>query len=267
MTQEHARWWEPFRVEGGMTLACAIGPLTLFLCRDATEWRLWSERSDAGDAEIRTGREPIRDAPGMEGAERFMFRDAPETVLLHPVLADRPVVVRPRYPTAIPPGEAATFYISTPVSVTVGVGEAGVRLCEIPSLCMSDTWFGPNTREGELCYATPTQARSRLDEVPRRPHRAITPVQVKNDSSGMLTIEKLSLPVPFLSVYGRPDGSLWTQAVTLTQHVTEGALASLRVGEGAPPEADGAALLTASRRTPERGGLVRAFSGLFGGAG
>lgn len=266
MAHKPGRWWETFGVESGKTVACTIGPLTLFLSRCPEGWHIRSESGDRGDAATGSGRKVVaRSKAAMEGADRLMYGKVPAEVTLRPVLADRPVVVRPRYPAAIPPGEAATFYISSPVSVVVEIGRSGKAVREIPTSLMSDTWFGPNTREGELCYSTPTHARTVLDEVPRRPHRAITTVQVRNESRELLTIDRLSLPVPLLSVYGAADGSLWTQSVTLTQNVAGGELASLRVDERAPTAAPGAEFLSPPRRTPERGGLVRAFSGLFGG--
>src|SRR5690625_5517561 len=78
---------------------------------------------------------------------------------------------------------------------------------EIPTKILSDTWFGPNTQMGTLCYASKTYTRSSRQEVTPRPHRAVTPVTVRNQSEELLSIDKLSIPVPHLALYGRDDRS------------------------------------------------------------
>jgi hypothetical protein len=128
---------------------------------------------------------------------------------------------------------------------------------------LSDTWFGPSTREGELCYAARTHARNHLEQVPRRPHRAVTPVKVRNEAATLLPIEKLSLPVPMLSVYGDPQGGLWSEEVHLTR-AADSDMASLRVVPGRPTFVTTADRLSGPRTEPGRGGLVRAFTDLFG---
>lgn len=254
-------WWEPFDLAAGKTAECVIGPLTVFLYRAADAWLVKAVNGDETESGATVCRRAGTGEAGPEGATRFAFAETPSIVALMPLLADRPVVVRPRTPVSIPPGERATFYISTPVWVSVEVGAARLALCKFSGVRMSDTWFGPNTREGDLCYSTPTHARSRLDEVPRRPHRVVTPVEVRNESSEMLPVDKLSLPVPQLSVYGAHDGSLWTQAVTFV-HRAKDAFAELKISEHIP--AVSARLVSGPRVEPERGGLVRAFSGIFG---
>jgi hypothetical protein len=90
----------------------------------------------------------------------------------------------------------------------------------------------------------------------------VTPVRVRNEASSLLPIEKLSLPVPLLAVYGEPRTGLWTEEVRLTR-AADSDLAALRVIPGRPAMAPGAERLSGPRTEPGRGGLVRAFSDLF----
>jgi hypothetical protein len=152
------------------------GPLTLKLFREAADaWHLWMSREEWDEtqaAEARGGDTGCPDAR-RRVIERFVFNQQPEArCACRPMLADRPVVVRARQSVFIPPGEEAMLYLSTPVWVSIDLGEPARALREIPVLRLSDTWFGPSTREGELCYAARTHARNHLDQVPRRPHRA-----------------------------------------------------------------------------------------------
>jgi hypothetical protein len=261
--QPAPRWWDAHEIEQGHTLRCAVGPLTVWLYRGEDEWRLAWERAEESDDVLRVEVETRLGLPRTARHERYVFQRSSQAARLRPLLADRAVVVGAYQPVFVPSGEETTLYISSPLSLQVEVGEAGVVLQEIPILRLSDTWFGPNTREGELCYAARTNARHSLREVQLRPHRAVTPVRIRNQGRTQLPIEKLSLPVPLLSLYGRADGSLWTQAIALTR-AAESDLANLRVDAGPPPEAAGASLLSSPRRATERGTLVRAFSGLFG---
>lgn len=257
-------WWSRRDVAPGQGLCCVLGPLTLKLFRSADAWHLGLAREaveERGAAEARV--EWITQMPEGDDVERFVFGRSPEQLRLRPMLADRPVVVRARQSVFIPPGEEAMLYLSTPVWVSIDLGEPARALREIPVLSLSDTWFGSSTREGELCYAVRTHARSHLEEVPRRPHRAVTPVKVRNEAATLLPIERLSLPVPLLSVYGDAQTGLWTEAVNLTRSV-DSDMANLQVISGRPAQAAGAERLSAPRTETGRGGLVRAFSDLFG---
>ncbi|MFU8814337.1 MAG: hypothetical protein ACNA7W_03265, partial [Pseudomonadales bacterium] len=190
------RWWLPHGVPEGRTLDCQLGPLSLHIHRDRGEWHLALEEGEETDAA--TGATlALRDGGiDTDSFERFMFARPDETVILMPVLADRPVVIRPRQPVFLPSGEETLMYLSSPLSLRVEAGDPAVLLRELPMLRLSDTWFGPSTREGELCYSGKTHARHTLAEVPRRTHRAITPLRVRNEAATPLPLDKISLPVP-----------------------------------------------------------------------
>jgi hypothetical protein len=245
-------------------MRCVLGPLSLQLFRSADAWRVWTSREEWDEAQPAQARvEDLAAMPADEAAERFVFNQSPARLCLRPMLADRSVVVRARQSVFVPPGEEAMLYLSTPVWISIDLGDPARSLREIPVLPMSDTWFGPSTREGELCYAARTHARNHLEQVPRRPHRAITPVKVRNEANSLLPIDKLSLPVTLLSVYGDADSGLWTEEVHLTR-AADSDMAGLRVVPGVPNMAPRAERLSGPRSEPGRGGLVRAFSDLFG---
>lgn len=251
-------WWETINLDIGEGWRCGIGPLAVYLQRHADEWLLAWEAEPESQEHKRVSSEAITAFPDPLTPSRYVFRNSPTSFCLKPRLQDRPVVVRTTQPVQVPPGENVTFYISSPVCVSIELGEEKIRLQELPTVQLSDTWFGPSTREGELCYAAKTQARNNKSEVPLRSHRAVTPVTLHNKSDAMLAIEKLSIPLPFLAVYGQLDGSLWTDPVFLEHH-GEDQLATLKIGS----KPAGAIPLSPARIPVQKNKVVRAIINLF----
>ena len=259
-------WWTPVQIAREQGVKLQLGPLTLHLHRGSDEWLLVAERTEGTGEEAEARAEVTRaDSPPRHlSGSRYVYRHPAGQARFTPLLADRPVVIRPRQPVFMLPGEETTFYVSTPVWVGVLIGntsdgEAGALLRELPVQTLSDTWFGPSTHAGVVCYAARTHARSHLEEVPLRFHRAVTPVHIQNRADSTLAVEKLSLPAPLLSVYGQHSGGLWTDTVHLARHDNDNV--TLRVESGAP---SGSVLLHGPRQHPDRSALARALSELLG---
>lgn len=256
-------WWGGYELKDGEWGLWQIGPLRLWAVLARTELRV--ETHNAGDpqaSDLRIDR-PSPAPAGVEGRKimRFSFRKPPPKLLIAPLLADRSIVSMPDYPFYIPAGEEATLYISSPLWLRLAAGNEPIALAEIPVFRPSDTWFGPSTREGELAYSSHTRARLQLEDVPVRPHRATTPVRIRNRGGDALLLERLSLPVPYLSLYCADNGSLWTQAVTLERH-SGGALTELRIDEVPFPGTEGERL-AGPRLEAQKSVMVRAFTALF----
>jgi hypothetical protein len=113
-----------------------------------------------------------------------------------------------------------------------------------------------------VAYALRTRARVQLADMPMRSHRVITPITIRNDGQEALLVDRLNLPVPFLSIYTAPDGYLWTESVTLVQS-QDSEFASAVVGKDAPREIKGAPRLSPPRQITDTHLLVRAFTSLF----
>jgi hypothetical protein len=256
-------WWEPRRVTEGSTLDCHIGPLRLQICRAAGEWHI-AAAHDAESGESDVTQMLLRNG-AIEGEDfqRYMFSRDDDLLRLTPMLLDRPVVIRPRQPVFLPSGEETMLYMSSPIMVRVEAGDTAVRLTEVPAVRLSDTWFGASTRDGEVCYSGRTHARQHLEEVPRRCYRAITPTRIRNEADTPLPLDRLSLPVPALSIHGSADGTLWTEGVALVRGANS-ELAALHIDDAPPDIAGPVELLGRPRQPQSRGALVRAFSALFG---
>ncbi|MDQ2076996.1 DUF432 domain-containing protein [Marinimicrobium sp. ABcell2] len=251
-------WWESVSLNIGQSWHYAVGPLSLYLQRMESQWLLAWEQADEAETQSRLISEETDGIPEALTPTRYIFGQSPASFCLTPLLLDRAIVVKTAHPVKVPPGENVTFYIGSPVAINIHLEQSPAALMEIPTLRLSDTWFGPTTQVGELCYAAKTQARNSRSEVPLRPHRAVTPVTISNQSEELLAIDKLSIPVPHLAVYGQSNGTLWTSPVSL-KHTHGDQLAILEVG--ASPA--GAEILSPAREPLQKGGLVRAFTSIF----
>lgn len=260
--QALALWWQPKPLALDECWQYTIGPVTLYVKRYLQEWQLSFQHQERPDNNYTVISQSAPELPEQLPFQRFIFRHTPTTLRLTPTLLERPVVIKTRQPVNIPAGEQNVFYISSPVCIQVSLEQPDTPLLEIPAQRLSDTWFGTTTQQGELCYADKTHARHSLAEIPARPHRAVTAVTIENRSDKMLTIDKISIPLPYLALYGRSDGTLWTDPITL-QHESHGSLARFKIGKALPVGLSSADLLTAARELPDKHSLVRAFTGIF----
>lgn len=255
-------WWGSYTLDLDQPMTWEIGALRVQVLRLENEWQVVYEKLDKET----DGWNYDACAEPLEGSlprHRVVFRETHPELHVIPRLADRPVVSKPMVPFSVPPGEEATLFVSSPLWVHLKVHDAKVSLHEVALQRPSDTWFGPTTSgDGELCYASRTQGRLALDEVPRRVHRAITPVLVSNHATSEFLLERVNLPVTYLSLYQGARGYLWTQAVTMRREEDE-VHASIEIGDGAPDPARPGTLVEESRVLPESRTLLRAVSALF----
>lgn len=255
-------WWGEHPLELGGTAMWEIGPLRFWLQRSALEWRLaheWDESEGAAGWARKSA-----EWPGDEvDAERFAVGETTDGVRLRPLPSDRPVVARPKTALRVLPAERARVYISSPLWVEVATGDEPTVLRELPAKRLSETWFGASTREGELSYAVKTSAHTDLREMPRAPYRLLSPVVIENQADDPLSVERINLPVPFVTVYGSTDGEVWSNEIHMLR-TESGDMAALDARVGPPAEAEDAVELSAPRDVARRGQLIRAFGSLLG---
>ncbi|MCS4180592.1 hypothetical protein [Salinibacter ruber] len=266
-------WWGTVSLDVQTGGRWAVGPSTLWLYRTDREWRIVHRPSpDAGAADPLSNRSDVTmplseadmapvldtDDPAVH-TSRYSFGDTEPRIALRPALADRPVVSRPEHPLYVPPEESVTLYLSTALWIQITLPDSERKLQEVPSFRMSDTWFGPSTVDGELCYATRTAGRLRLDALPRRDHRAVTPLRIRNTAADPLALERVQLPTQHLALYTASGGRLWTQAVTMT-HSADREGADVQVRSGPPADAKAAERLQEPRETTKKSLFTSTFS-------
>jgi hypothetical protein len=263
--QERKNWWGNFELAEGQAVRWSIGAFTLAVQRLRQEWRVAYDRGEGPETETNEWSVDMEAIAfrELQAQERYVFKSTQGTLAVVPALADRPVVIQPHTPFYVPAAEETTIYVSSPLWIRMKVHEPPVVLQEIPIQRPSDTWFGPSTREGELCYAGRTQGRLHREELHIRPHRAYTPVLIRNDSQQPMLLERLNVPVPYLTVFATRTGALWTETVFMRRE-HDGQRASLNIGDRAPDFAQGSQALCEPRQHLGKGVLVRAFGALFG---
>ncbi len=259
-----ARWWGDHALGPDEFGHWRVGPTEFWIMRSRLEWRC--QRRVGADAEAtalawQAPADGERPEAAVGQTDRLGLRATGDTIRLTPVMADRPVVVHPEARLHLPRGEELVLYVSTPLWVRVETVDPVRLFVEFPLLRPSDTWFGPTTAQGELCYATRTAARLNVENVIHRPYRVVTAVRIVNRSEETMTIEKLKLPVVNMSVFAAADGRLWTEAVTL-EHTAPGAQTGMEVGRQPPEVAGPTAPVAPTRLRPSRNLLVWAFGGI-----
>jgi len=257
-------WSAEWALRRGEAGRLRLGPLELQLERRDSEWRVaqvidpdplrgdvsvaFPEAGLSLDDERTTGR-----FVAGEGSDRFRFV---------PRLADSSVVIRPARAFSLLPGVRVSVYVSTMVWVALELVPSGLILAEFPAGRVAQTWFGANTREGELCYLSRTSARLSLEGLAVRPARAVTRLWLRNTSRDAVSLERVLLPAPQLQLYLAPDGGLWTQSIEVELGDGGG---DLRFVAGPPDGVDQARPLGRPRRPQDRKQLlVRALGALLG---
>ncbi len=261
-TPDH--WWGQYQFVLNQTGNWQIGASSLAITRLKTEWQiqhleraLAEEEQNGWSAEL-PGSRLDDDAT----VRRHLFQNTSSKLELQPALADRPVVSRPVTPVHLSPGAKVTIFVSSPLWIVVSTTKPQVVLLDTPNQRPSDTWFGPSTWEGELCYAVRTRARLSLEEIQLRSYRAVTGIDIHNKGEKIMMLERLKLPVRHLVLYADVEGMLWTSDVTV---VTEETMASaeLRVDRGPPRHANAAKLVTKPRDRFESHVVQRALHTIF----
>jgi hypothetical protein len=257
------QWWGEFLIDLGKSALWEIGPTRIAVQRQPREWLVAHQRSEeqSDRQEWRFTSIDELDEDYFDSVSRFVCHSTPGSVSIRPALADRSVVSRPFTPFTVPMEENATIYVSTPLWFVLTTGTPAQTLFELPIQRPSDTWFGSSTLEGETCYASRTHGRLNLENLATYPFRAVTQVHIHNKGATPLLVERLNVPVPYLSLFLDKDGRIWTETVTVVQ--TRGtSLAEFNIERQPPQVAAEASLITNPRLSSQKGMLIRAFGAL-----
>lgn len=265
-------WWGEFELELGACRFWRIGPLSLWVTRLEHEWQVahrWSD--DPFDNTYEHARADV-EIPAELERRRYLFVEGGKRLSLTPRVADRPVVARPEQPLIIPAGESATLYVASSVWVELAVGDArragepGKPFAELPVWRMSSTWFGEDTLEGTLCYATRSRAilPSGLRAArPTRGPRVVTAVDLRNACDVALRVQRLALPLPQMSIFCDDDGDLWTEATRVDHDLV--VVTPAHIESSPPTEAGPTTLVSRPRQDRQQNVLARALAAAFGG--
>ncbi|HUX12122.1 MAG TPA: hypothetical protein VMW87_03790 [Spirochaetia bacterium] len=178
-----------------------LGPVAIWVCFEDHDWYVAHERREDGVLGYRVTHFPLRDAPEDLKWRRWTAAKESLEVSVTPHLPDRPLVVKPESEIKIPAGNRALFFVSIPLWFRVTVGQPQpILLTEIPSVVLSNSWFGDVT-SGELCYSLRTKATRDVDLSEVVLHRATCPMHIHNNSPTELDFQRLCVHAEFLRLY------------------------------------------------------------------
>jgi hypothetical protein len=272
-----ASWWGRQTLEANRTDLWQLGSFHLWIQPLAQRlqiqwhWGVPSNKAQGNswlDSTVRIAPGGGGEAPAADAQQVYCVygnRPIPRMDLLFvPTLADRPLITRLSTPLHILPGETAHLYVVVPLHLRIEMAENGRLLHEIPTHRLSDTWFGPMSSAGELCFAGATPALLDLRDVPLRLQTAISAVAVHNAGKESLRFDRVNVPLPQLSLFYSPRTGFWTDAFSLTCE-DESEMATLKLERQPPPESSPHQFVAGPRQAaPPSRPVVRAFTRIFG---
>lgn len=256
--------WGEHRLEPGEPVSVELGPLVLRARSTGDE--VWLSHAP-GDRHRAGGG---WDAPaGGDEWIRWPVVEPVDRLRLAPRFPPRPVVAEPDRSFRLLPRARARIFVRVPLWVGVEAAAGGPHpLTEVPSVVLSDTWWGGYT-EGELCYWLRTSARRRVPPEVHRPHLAVCPLELHNRSDRELPVERIVLRVAHLSLFAR-DGHLWADA-TRVRYRGHDEPSEIEVSGAVPEEAPDAVRVADPREPPPHRGFraltvarLRSLPGLGG---
>lgn len=248
-------------------LALELGPLRLRARRRAGEVWLahepgdWTRAGRAGTG-ARPGAGPAGEAGSPEDWIRWPVREDDQEMELAPTLPPRPLVAEPEFPFRLLPRARARIFVRVPLWVRVSVPLEGERrqLTEVPTVTLSDTWWGTPT-EGELCWWLSTTARREVTPEVFEPNVAVCPLALVNRSDDELPVEKIAVRVAHLTLFS-DEGRLWADGTRVRYRGAEEG-SDLEFSGRPPEEASGAVRVADPREEPpSRGFHARTFARL-----
>lgn len=246
--------WEKTEFTFGDCLFWQMGPLQLWVRRIDGEWQTAIERVPESAPFVSAQR---CDPPDGASWTRWAAHPDDVTFQLRPIMPDRPVIVRPESAFSFPPQSDLMFYVSIPVAIQMCTGSvAEVPLMEVPSVVLSNSWFGEPVH-GQLCYALKTTARRTLDDLRVSPHLVACPIHIQNRSGTVLAFERLCLQTQHMAIF-QDQRRLWTNQVGI-QHGAGSAQDTLEFSQGAPDVSWQANCLTEARLPVRKTLLQKSF--------
>jgi hypothetical protein len=199
--------WDSFNINDGEYGYFQLRKLHLWIKKNYQEWIVgWKQKPEYQDGISMQ----ILDACPEESIEwhRKVVKNTDSLIHLSPLMPEKAVVVKPESALQITAGAEALFYVSIPVWIGVFTGKPQSALFEIPTVSLSNTWFG-EPHNGSLCYSLKTSIYSILSNFNLNSNEAVCPVQIKNTTSVDLDFTRLCIQTDYLNIY-KIDKEMWT---------------------------------------------------------
>lgn len=264
--QEKVAWWGESAIQSGKRLQLLCGDLQLEILPKDNEWLVQYQLSKdltVFKAKLSYG-DASDEAIEFENKQRFVSNNLPDHVILQPALADRSITCKPKVTVTLFPRQQVSLFVGLPLWLQLHMEGIATAILDIPTVRISDSWFGPDTRKGVICYASTNNEQLDLKPTINHGTRASLEVRVNNNSDQILSLDKVSIPVPHLALYVDKDRKFCTRRMTLTREQDENAsLAIDDVMSFGHADSD-VTLVTQAREDIGRSKITKALSALFG---
>lgn len=242
--------WRTYSSEQGIAQTIECGPLQVYLQWSANEiwvasrYRAWptSQGDESVSAEL--------------SWSRWALNENDTDIDVSPALPSTPVLFKPDDPYRIVLGASTRIYTRIPLWLQIRTTKGKILLTEIPTVTMSNTWFGSSV-DGERCLSHNSSVRRFLTDDFFLPHLASCTLEVKNSSPSELRFEKICLRTENMALYDH-DGNLWTDITTI-MYKGVGGDGEIETGGKPPIEANGATLISTPRVHKSSNIAVRTF--------
>ncbi len=234
--------WKDFQLSVGEGIWLHFGERAIGICRREEHWRFHSIPKDPPFEPEQPAMMLLKQTDesqfDIDCCRQRSFSLDNSRIRLRPALPDRDVIASPITPITLTSGAKVTLYISLPLwlSIEQPCNDTPLVLFETPIFRPSDTWFGSNTQTGRLAYASQTNARVHIAELPLRQYRAVTPLHLAYHGENSIPFSRLAIPAPRLSLFAASDGMLWTNEVSMTLKHEQDNI-TVKLGDAAPHEA------------------------------
>lgn len=247
-------YWGEYEIPLNKTISWSIGDLNIWCIQEVNELKIAYQHLCVKK------RKSVLNIPEDINWNRWALSDKETKIRITPVMPDRPVVVEPENHFRLVIGMAAKIYIRVPIWVKLtAINRKSIDLIEIPSVILSNTWFG-SFYEGELCYWISSGARRHVEPSLDRPYLAIIPVQLINKSEEEFLVEKLCIRVSNLSLF-YSDNQLWTDEMKLIYKGNH-SVSEIQVGGKSPEESSGGDLISVPRKPLKKAFAAQSFASL-----
>jgi hypothetical protein len=195
-------WEKITSFEEGQARLWHIGAIRFWIRRVTEEWFIAFEE---------TGEYRAHPAAGEEGEpppelkwNRYVAGKTAK-IIVHPVLPDRPIVIKPTSPVKILPDRGSRYFIHVPVWISImeGSSKNPLLLEEHPGDFLSSTWFG-DPDDGELCFSFTSDLYKNPAEREDLPLMAVCPLNIRNGFTSILDFQRICVRVPHLQLYSGP---------------------------------------------------------------
>jgi len=264
--QDETSWWGETEIQHDKCLQLFCGDLQLEILPKQNEWLVQYQLSK----ELTVFKVELAyisdsdDSIEFENKQRFVSSALPDHVILQPALADRAITCKPKVTVSLFPKQQISLFVGLPLWLQLHMDGIETAILDIPTVRISDSWFGPDSRRGVICYASTNNEQLDLKPTINHGTRATLEVSVKNNSDQILSLDKVSIPVPNLALYVDKEGKFCTRRVSLTREQDENASLAIDDVMSCGLADSDVTLVTKAREDIGRSKITKALSALFG---